>query len=126
MISGIRQKISDAIQDKARMDELLVQLDDMPLKKSIKNVFKNSMIIRTFSNRRNVRDKTKHIASKDLNVVDNVVVGNYSAGCQVFYDTEVFYTFWTKLLQRAEKSGQRRWYYTLIDATNFKKSDVIL
>jgi len=124
MISGIWQKLSDAKADKARLDELLIRLDDFPMRKSLKTILKKSMRIRTYSNRRNVRDNTKHLASKGFDIVDNVVVGSYSAGCQVFYDTEVFYTFWTKLLQRAAKSGQRRWYYTLIDATDFRKSDV--
>lgn len=125
MISGIWQKISDAKKDKVRLDALLDQLDDLPLRKSIKTMFKKSMRIRTHANRINVRDNTKHLVAKDIDVVADVVVGNYSAGCQVFFDTEVFYAFWTKLLQRAQQSGQRRWYYTLVDATNFRKSDVL-
>lgn len=126
MITGIWQKKQDAERDKPRIDELLNELDNLPLNNSIKGVFKKSLTIRTYTNRTNVRDKTKHIDAKDLDIVANVSVGGYSAGCQVFFDTEIFYIFWTKLLKRAHASGQRRWYYTLIDATNFKKSDVIL
>jgi len=125
MITGIYQKTSAAKEDKARIDVLFEQLKNSPLNVSVINRLKKFMRIRTYTNRKNVRDNTKHIAAKDLDVVDNVDVGRYSAGCQVFYDTEVFYTFWTKLLKRAEKSGQRRWYYTLVDATNFRKSDVM-
>ncbi len=125
MISGIYQNKAEAKKDKVRLDELLNQLDSLPVRKSLKNIFKRSMVIKTYLNRKNVFVSTKHLPEKDMDIVDNFLVGGYSAGCQVFFDTEVFYTFWTKLLQRASLSGQRRWYYTLIDATNFKKSDVI-
>lgn len=125
MIHGIWQKKADAERDKMRMDELLEELDQLPLQKRIKNIFKTGMTIRTYTNRTNVLDKTKHLDASDLDIVADVSVGGYSAGCQVFFDTEVFYTFWNKLLHRAQQSGQRRWYYTLIDATKFKKSGVI-
>ncbi len=125
IITGILQKKSDAVKDKVQLDKLLDQFDALPLNNSIKKIFKRSLTIRTTLNRTNVRDNTKHIAAKDLDIVDKVIVGSYSAGCQVFFDTEVFYNFWTKLLKRGEASGQRHWYYTLVDATNFKKSGVI-
>lgn len=125
MITGIRQKIKEATVDKTRIDFLFKAFENLPLAESIVNEFQKSFHLNTFRNRTIIRDNTKHIPAKNLAVVDNVEVGGYSAGCQVFYDTEVFYTFWAKLLKRAEKSGQRRWYYTLIDATDFEKSEVI-
>ena len=72
-----------------------------------------------------MRNNTKFDEMKKVNLIANVLVKGYSAGCQVIYDTETFYDFWLKLLKRADQTGQRKWYYTLIDATNWKKTDVI-
>ena len=81
--------------------------------------------INTNLHRENVRNNTRFDEMKNVDLIANVLVKGYSAGCQVIYDTETFYDFWLKLLKRAEKSGQRKWYYTLIDATNWKKTDVV-
>ena len=87
--------------------------------------FRIGLKINTDQNRENVKLHTRYNDVIEANVIENATVGLYSAGCQVIYDTEVFYEFWNKLLQRAKSSGQRRWYYTLIDATGWKKTDVV-
>ena len=68
---------------------------------------------------------TAYDAVDDIPHIEHLTVGRSSEGCQVIYDTEVFYTFWTKLLQRSVVVGQCRWYYTLIETTRFKKSSIV-
>ena len=125
MVTGIRQKVSAAKTDLARIDDLLTQLEQTSLRQGIAKALKTSMLINTYLNRQNVRDKTQFLPSKSIDIVAGVMVGNYSAGCQVFFDTEVFYRFWTNLMHKAEASGQRRWYYNLVDVTDFKESPLI-
>ncbi len=123
MISGIRQSRAAAIEDKESLDSLFERLQDYPLKNltSLVRKFKTFMQINTDLQRQRVLDNTQFDETNNIDVVENSTVGGYSAGCQVIYDAEVFYTFWTKLLKRASASGQERWYYTLIDATKMKK-----
>jgi len=39
-------------------------------------------------------------------------------GCQVIYGAKTFYYYWWNTINKAESSGQRRWYYTLINITD--------
>ncbi|MBI9053602.1 MAG: hypothetical protein JEY96_07270 [Bacteroidales bacterium] len=41
-----------------------------------------------------------------------------SEGCQVVYGAQTFYDYWWNTINKAEDSGQRRWYYTLINITD--------
>jgi hypothetical protein len=42
-------------------------------------------------------------------------VGGWSEGCQIVFGPEKFYEFWGHVSDKAEDSGQRRWYYTIIN-----------
>jgi hypothetical protein len=42
-------------------------------------------------------------------------IGNWSIGCQVIYGNEQFYRFWYTLTQFTSQTGQRQWYYSLIE-----------
>lgn len=128
MIIGVRPTKQQAADDKKRLDELFAELLQLPLKnkEELVSKFKNSMQINTFKNRNSVLDNVTHLETKDIKIIEQAIkVGAWSDGCQVFYDTEVFYNFWTKLLKRAIEAGQFHWYYTLVDATNFKTTDLI-
>ncbi len=59
---------------------------------------------------------TANLQDGSLEVSSNV--GQSSEGCQVIYGGGNFYDFWWNSLNKAEQSGQRRWYYTLINITN--------
>ena len=45
-------------------------------------------------------------------------ISGSSHGCQVVYGGKNFYDFWWNSINKAESSGQQRWYYTLINITN--------
>jgi hypothetical protein len=45
----------------------------------------------------------------------NESIGTWSIGCQVIYGNEQFYRFWYQLVLFAEQTGQRQWYYTLVE-----------
>jgi len=122
-----RPSIAQAKIDFAELEELINQLNNLPFKNipSLQSKIKKGLRIGSDRNRANVQKHTRYDEVLETNIISNATVGLYSAGCQVIYDTEVFYDFWCKLLDRAKKSGQRRWYYTLIDATEWKKSDVV-
>jgi hypothetical protein len=45
----------------------------------------------------------------------NEEVRNWSVACQVVFGAEQFYTFWRQVTGQALQTGQRQWYYTLID-----------
>ncbi len=48
----------------------------------------------------------------------NSDVSYASEGCQVIYGAKTFYDFWWNTINKADDSGQRRWYYTLINITD--------
>lgn len=124
---GIRPSKEQAKEIYPRVNELIKKLEKLPLKKvdSLQKVLETGLRIDTNTHRENVINNTRYDETKSVDFIANVLVKGYSAGCQVIYDTETFYDFWLKLLQRAEKSGQRKWYYTLIDATSWKETDVV-
>ena len=124
---GIRPSKEKAKEVYPKVKELIKKLEGLPLKKkgSLQKELQTGLKIKTNFHRENVRNNTKFDEMKKVNLIANVLVKGYSAGCQVIYDTETFYDFWLKLLKRADQTGQRKWYYTLIDATNWKKTDVI-
>jgi len=124
---GIRPSKEEAKKIYPKVKDLIKKLETLPLKKtsSLQKVLRTGLRINTNLHRENVRNNTRFDEMKNVDLIANVLVKGYSAGCQVIYDTETFYDFWLKLLKRAEKSGQRKWYYTLIDATNWKKTDVV-
>lgn len=126
-IVDIRPSIVNAKTDFPELESRINQLSNFPLTKLslLQKRLKTGMKINTDNNRANVKKHTRYDDVAKTKVIQNVSVGVWSAGCQVIYDTEKFYNFWTKLLERAQASGQRRWYYTLIDATGWKKTDVI-
>ena len=127
VVEDIRPSIAQAKKDFPKLEKLINQLENLPLRNvpSLKSKLKKGLHINTDANRTNVKTHTRYDEVLEINIIANATIGNWSAGCQVIYDTEVFYEFWCKLLDRAENSGQRRWYYTLIDATSWKKSDVL-
>ena len=127
MISRIRQSLSQAERDKKRLDLLFERLNDYPLRNVSRLVqkIKTHFQLNTDKNRLEVQQLAETLPDFEVDVMQHATVGTYSLGCQIIYDTEVFYTFWTNLLARAAKVGQLRWYYTLIDATDLKKSDLI-
>jgi len=45
-------------------------------------------------------------------------VSGSSHGCQVIYGGSNFYDFWWNTTNKADDSGQRRWYFTLINISN--------
>lgn len=47
----------------------------------------------------------------------NTDVGASSEGCQVIFGGAQFYKFWWAIQQFALETGQRRWYYNLVDIT---------
>lgn len=124
---GIRPSKEEAKEVYPRAKDLIKKLEKLPLKKtsSLQKILRTGLRINTNLHRENVKNNTQFDEMKKVDLIANVLVKGYSAGCQVIYDTETFYDFWLKLLQRAEKSGQRKWYYTLIDATSWKKTDVV-
>ncbi len=124
---GIRPSKEEAKEVYPRVEELIKSLEKLPLKKvsSLQKVLRTGLRIHSNFHRENVRNNTQFDEEKKVDFIANVLVKGYSAGCQVIYDTETFYDFWLKLLKRAEKTGQRKWYYTLIDATTWKKTDVV-
>ncbi|MEM9921276.1 MAG: hypothetical protein AAF990_24460 [Bacteroidota bacterium] len=126
MLRGIYQPITHASAHKARVDELLEKLNEFPLKNvsGLQSKLKR-LSINTIVDRRGVLMNTAYDAVDDIPHIEHLTVGRSSEGCQVIYDTEVFYTFWTKLLQRSVVVGQCRWYYTLIETTRFKKSSIV-
>ena len=125
-IDGIRPSIEEAKTDLPIVNKLIAQLDNLPLTRIDRLKDKlQKLRIDSDTNRNNVKNHVRYDESIEANVIENATVGVWSKGCQVIYDTEVFYTFWTKLMKRAKASGQRRYYYTLIDATGWKKNEVI-
>ena len=124
---GIRPSKESAKEIYPKVKDLIEKLKNLPLKKtnSLQKILRTGLRIHTNLHRENVRNNTRFDETKKMDFIANVLVNGYSAGCQVIYDTETFYDFWLKLLQRADKSGQRKWYYTLIDATSWKKTDVV-
>ncbi|MFN6945977.1 MAG: DUF4157 domain-containing protein, partial [Cytophagaceae bacterium] len=50
----------------------------------------------------------------------NQNVGSWSEGCQVIFGPEQFYNYWMDVTNKAEESGQRKWYYTLIDMSSLE------
>ncbi len=126
-LRGIRQSTDEAKLDKIRVDHLFETLGNFPITgvKILIKKLKEQLLIHTDNNRENLLDNIQYIESEDTVVIQNKTVGAYSAGCQVIYDTEVFYTFWTNLLAKAAKVGQVRWYYTLVDITHIKNTDIV-
>jgi hypothetical protein len=47
----------------------------------------------------------------------NANVSLSSEGCQNIFGGDAFYDYWHNMQQFAEESGQRRWYYTVVDLT---------
>lgn len=127
LIYGIHPSLSEAKTDKTRMDELLKSLENFPLKNiaDLQSKLKTSLLISTTKNRQRIFQQSKKDPRTKAEAVENATVGPYSQGCQIIFDTEVFYKFWSRLLQNAGKVGQTRWYYTLIDATDFKPGEII-
>lgn len=117
MLRGIYQPVAKARNDKKRVDELLNQLNEFPLKDiaGLQRKIKG-LSIHTENNRRSVFMNTAYDPESDVAFIRNTTVGPSSEGCQVIYDTELFYRFWSGLLERAKKVGQERWYYTLVEA----------
>ncbi|MFK8008130.1 MAG: hypothetical protein AB8H03_17365 [Saprospiraceae bacterium] len=124
---GIKPSKEDAKKVYPKVKDLIKKLEKLPLQKisALQKVLRTGLRIHTNLHRENVRNNTRYDEMKKVDLIANVLVNGYSAGCQVIYDTETFYDFWLKLLQRANKTGQRKWYYTLIDATTWKKTDVV-
>ncbi|MFK7776044.1 MAG: hypothetical protein AB8F94_28235 [Saprospiraceae bacterium] len=124
---GIRPSKEEAKAIFPKVKDLIKGLESLPLTKvnSLQKVLRTGLRINTNLHRENVKNNTRFDEMKKVDLIANVLVKGYSAGCQVIYDTETFYDFWLKLLKRAEKSGQRKWYYTLVDATGWKKTDVV-
>lgn len=124
---GIRPSKVEAKEVYPKVKELIKNLEKLPLRKvsSLQKVLRTGLKIHTNFHRENVKNNTQYDETKKVDFIANVLVKGYSAGCQVIYDTETFYDFWLKLLKRADKTGQRKWYYTLIDATAWKKTDVV-
>jgi hypothetical protein len=55
-------------------------------------------------------------SSEDRNSFEvNEEVRNWSVACQVVFGAEQFYKFWRQVTGQALQTGQRQWYYTLID-----------
>ena len=127
VIEDLRPSIAQAKEDFKTMKKYLKDLEKFPFRKvsSLQRRFRLGLKINSDVNRENIKLHTRYNEVIEANVIENATVGLYSAGCQVIYDTEVFYEFWNKLMLRAESSGQRRWYYTLVDATGWKKTDVV-
>ncbi len=46
-------------------------------------------------------------------------VGDWSTACQVIFGMEQFYKFWFLLTCHAAATGQRHWYYTLVERNSF-------
>lgn len=69
-------------------------------------------------NERNLYNKAGKNADQSTKIDQNVV--GWSEGCQVVFGPEKFYEFWSDVTDKATTSGQRRWYYTLIDEESFK------
>lgn len=125
IIAGISVSIKQAKEDKIKIEKLFTELKSFPLKNTSTLVkrLKESMLINTKKHRTKIHLNFKDDPRIKAPVVENTTVGAYSQGCQIIYDTEIFYSFWTTLMRRAQKSGQERWYYTLIDVTGWKNVD---
>jgi hypothetical protein len=122
IIAGIYPSLAAAKQDLLRLDDLLSQLDNFPLKNvaDMRTKLKSGLLIKTQRNRQRILDDTKYDPRLKIEVVQHATVGPYSQGCQIIFDTELFYIFWTRLLSRAKSAGQQRWYYTLVDTSGWE------
>jgi len=59
---------------------------------------------------------TANLEDGSLEISENVHLA--SKGCQVIYGAQTFYDYWWNTINKSEDSGQRRWYYTLINITD--------
>ncbi len=125
MVAGIYTSIPQAKADLQRIQELFELLKNFPLRNinGLVRSLKTNMAINTLNQREKIYQQTKRDPRTNAPVISGSTVGAYSRGCQIIYDTETFYEFWTDLLHRAQASGQEHWYYTLIDATKWRGID---
>ena len=119
IVNGKKEKITD-LQTKAntdfqRMEELFEKFDDNSvLTNSQKNYLKNDIKMQTLKERGAFEDKSNTLEDDQAIEIDENV-GPWSILCQVVFGPEKFYEFMMQVSDKSLESGQRRWYYTLID-----------
>ena len=113
-----------AINDFKRVEELL---EEDVFTSEYKDYIKNTVAF-NYEDEQEDLDRDNEMASRHVTTTelddgsmeiseDDGAVGPSSKGCQVIYGGREFYDFWWNTANKAEESGQRRWYYTLIDIT---------
>lgn len=118
-IHGIHPSIPDAKTDFQRITDLFAQFPNYNvLKPEIIQILQNRLFLHTEDARRRYKAQVFSTAAEAPIIKEDVK--NWSEGCQVVYGEENFYIFWLQLLHKALASGQRFWYYTLLDASDLQ------
>ncbi len=93
----------------------------------IENYLKNTLEF-DIENESNILQSTTTEGYTQTNLADGALeisgtlkgarVAGSSEGCQVIFGGKTFYEYWWNTINKAENSGQRRWYFTLVNLTN--------
>ncbi len=127
IVDGKKEKITD-FQTKATTDFERVEVlfdnfaDNTVLKDSHKNYIKNQIKMQTIQERGAFTNTSETLADDQATQV-NENVGPWSILCQVIFGPEKFYEFMMQVSDKSLESGQRRWYYTLIDLASITASN---
>ncbi|MCB9287770.1 MAG: DUF4157 domain-containing protein [Lewinellaceae bacterium] len=115
-IPGIAVRKAKAEADFERIEELFAKFNtNTVLTEAHKTYLKENIKAQTLAEREILQnpDKTEELEDKALEVKEEV--GPWSTLCQVIFGPEKFYEFLMDVTDKALESGQRRWYYTLIN-----------
>ncbi len=122
IVNGEKEKISSlklkATVDYERVEALFDDFDDNNiLTASHETYIKNSIKMQTLKEREAFETKSNTLDNEAVEVDENV--GPWSILCQVIFGAEKFYKFMMQVSDKSLESGQRRWYYTMIDLASF-------
>jgi len=126
IINGEQEKIADikvrATADLERIEELFDSFDDnTALTNSHKNYIQNDIITQTIAERGAFDTISNTLANEAVEINQNVA--KWSILCQVIFGPEKFYEFMMQVSNKSLETGQRRWYYTLIDLASFSATN---
>jgi hypothetical protein len=122
IMDGGRQEVTEdmvtrATTDKTRIDDLLAKSKDYPeitadRKTYLKELKPNKEGEEgVYKGAKDTDDKAKKV---------DEAVGGWSTACQVILGGGKYYEFLMNTMSFTEETGQRRWYYTLIDQSSLK------
>ena len=92
---GIRPSKEVAKEVYPKVKDLIKKLESLPLTKvsSLQKVLRTGLRIHTNLHRENVRNNTRFDEMKKVDLIANVLVNGYSAGCQVIASYDDFEEF---------------------------------